>query len=448
MEKTTEFRAPAALAEQFPALTRHEAVVEANRCLFCYDAPCTHACPTHIDVPRFIKKIATDNLLGSATTILESNLLGATCSRVCPVQELCEGACVLGADHKPIMIGRLQRYAMDHVYSRGIDVFLPGPATGKTIAIIGAGPAGLSCAGVLRRLGHSVTLFEKRDLPGGLSTYGIIVLREPVDVALAEAQMLERLGVEFKTGIALGDNLAFQDLRSQFDAIFLGTGLGVTPDLGIPGEEHILDGLVYIEASKLNSAALHSSDEVIVIGAGNTAIDCATIAKRVGATRVTMVYRRSESEMSAYPHEYEFIKKEGVDFRFLTQPSRVLTDDGKVTGLECVSMLLGVPDATGRPSPQPIPGSNFVLPASQIIKAIGQKRPALAELLGLETEKGFIKVNGAFETSLPNVYAGGDCIRSRGSASTVMAVQDGKLAAQSIHWKFVTSENGKGHNGG
>ena len=445
MEKTTGIRAREGLTEQLPPLARHEAVVEANRCLFCYDAPCTHACPTHIDVPRFIKKIAVGNLLGSAKTILESNLLGATCSRVCPVQELCEGACVLGAEHKPIMIGRLQRYVMDDIYSRQIDVFRPAPATGKKIAVVGAGPAGLSCAGELRKLGHSVTVLEKRELPGGLSTYGIIVLREPIDVALAEAEMIERLGVQFKTGLELGNNLTLRELQREFDAIFLGTGLGCTSEMRIPGEEHIVDGLAYIEASKMNSFRLRAADEVIVIGAGNTAIDCATIAKRLGASRVTIVYRRSVSEMTAYDHEYEFVRLEGVEFRFFTQPSRVLMTDGKVTGLECIAIRLGAPDASERPSPQPVPGSNFILPADQIIKAIGQKKPGVAELLGLETEKGFIKANAAFETNVPNIYAGGDCIRSQGSASTVMAVQDGKLAAQSIHCRLVAAAvNGKG----
>ena len=437
MQKPEVTRARAALTEQFPPLTRHEALVEANRCLFCYDAPCTQACPTHIDVPRFIKKIATDNLLGSARAILEVNLLGATCARVCPVQELCEGACVLGADHKPIMIGRLQRYAMDDLYSRGGDLFRPGLETGKKIAVIGAGPAGLSCAGELRKLGHFVTVFERRDLPGGLSTYGIIVLREPVNVALAEAEMIRRLGVDFKTGFALGDNLTLADLQSQFDAVFLGTGLGTTPDIGIAGEEYILDGLAYIETSKMDLPSLPRGHNVLVIGAGNTAIDCATVAKRLGAARVTIVYRRSESEMTAYDHEYEFIKREGVDFRFLTQPCRVIVQGGKVTGLECTAMTLGAPDSTGRPAPEPVPGSNFVVPADQVIKAVGQKKPQLAKLLGLETESGFIKVNAAFETNLSRVYAGGDCIRAIGSASTVMAVEDGKLAAQSIHARLM-----------
>jgi dihydropyrimidine dehydrogenase (NAD+) subunit PreT len=399
----------------------------------CYDAPCTHACPTHIDIPKFIKKIHSANLKGSARTILESNLLGATCSRVCPVQQLCEGACVLGAEHKPIAIGRLQRHAMDYAYAKNTQMFKPAPATGRKIAVIGAGPAGLSCAGELAKRGHEVTLFERRDLGGGLSTYGIIVLREPIDVALAEVKMIEQLGVKIEIGRELGVNLSHEDLRKNFDAVFLSVGLGLTPSLGIPGEEHILDGLEYIEQSKLDVPNVPVGREVVVIGAGNTAIDCATIAKRLGADRVTMVYRRSENEMTAYPHEYDFIKREGVGFYFLAQPVRVYLENGQVRALECARVSLGGKDASGRPSPQPVPGSEFRIAADQIIKAIGQQKPSLAEKLGLKTTKGFIAVDLHFETSVPGIYAGGDCIRARGAASTVMAVQDGKLAAQTIH---------------
>jgi dihydropyrimidine dehydrogenase (NAD+) subunit PreT len=426
-----------ALDELLPPLTGNEAAIEAARCLMCYDAPCTHACPTHIDIPRFIKKISTHNLRGSARTILESNLLGATCARVCPVQELCEGACVLGAEHKPIAIGRLQRHAMDFAYGRGLDLFQPAKATDKKVAVIGAGPAGLSCAGELAKRGHGVTLFEKRDLAGGLSTYGIIGLREPVEVALAEVAMLTKLGIKMETGKELGINLTLPDLQGTFGAVFLSVGLGITTTLGIPGEEHILDGLEYIEQSKLHTNRLVVGRNVVVIGAGNTAIDCATIAKRLGANQVTMVYRRSEKEMTAYAHEYDFIKREGVSFSFLTQPVRVRAENGSVKSLECVRMSLGQADASGRPFPQPVPGSEFFFAADQIVKATGQEKPPLAAMLKLKTDKGFIQVNGNFETSTPGVYAGGDCIRARGAASTVMAVEDGKLAARSIHERLV-----------
>jgi glutamate synthase (NADPH/NADH) small chain len=425
------------LAELLPPLTQNEAAVEAARCLMCYDAPCTHACPTHIDVPKFIKKISTGNLRGSARAILDSNLLGATCARVCPVQELCEGACVLGAEHKPIAIGRLQRHAMDSIRGKGTGFFQPAKATGKKAAVIGAGPAGLSCAGELAKRGHSVTLFEKRSLAGGLSTYGIISLREPAEVALAEVAMIEKLGVKVETGKELGKDISLADLQAAFGAVFLSVGLGATPNLGIPGEEHIIDGLQYIEQSKLDGSNMWIGRNVVVIGAGNTAIDCATIARRLGAARVTMIYRRTEAEMTAYPHEYDFIKREGVSFSFLTQPVRVHSENGAMKSLECVRMRLGAADASGRPAPQPVTGSEFILPADQVVKAIGQQKPSLATQLKLKTEKGFIRINAAFETSLPGVYAGGDCIRARGAASTVMAVQDGKLAACSIHERLV-----------
>jgi glutamate synthase (NADPH/NADH) small chain len=403
----------------------------------CFDAPCTHACPTHIDIPKFIKKIYTGNLCGSARTILESNLLGATCARVCPVQELCEGACVLGADHKSISIGRLQRHAMDFVYGKAVQLFPVVAPTQKSIAVIGAGPAGLSCAGELAKLGHSVTLFERRDLAGGLSTYGIIGLREPVEVALSEVAMIQQLGVKLQTGKEVGTDLHLADLQSSFQAIFLSVGLGNTTRLSIPGEEHILDGLEYIEQSKLEVHKLTVGRNVVVIGAGNTAIDCATIAKRLGADRVTMIYRRTENEMTAYPHEYDFIKSEGVAFEFLVQPVRVHSENGSVKSLECLRTTLGVTDSSGRPSPKAIPGSAFLLPADQIVKAIGQQKPSVASLWSLKTENGFIQVNDHFETSLPGVYAGGDCIRARGAASTVMAVQDGKLAARAIQERLV-----------
>jgi dihydropyrimidine dehydrogenase (NAD+) subunit PreT len=429
-----------ALAEQLPPLTPNAAAIEADRCLYCYDAPCTHACPTHIDIPRFIKKIASDNLHGSAETIFASNLLGATCARVCPVQELCEGACVLGSDHKPIAIGRLQRYTMDYARAHKSFPKVKAASTGRSVAVIGAGPAGLSCAGQLALLGHSVTIFEKRDKPGGLSTYGIIALREPVEIALEETRMIESLGVQIKTGIEFGKDPSLAALQQDFDAVVLSAGLGYTPELGIEGEEAIIDGLEFIEASKTDPANLHIGRDVIVIGAGNTAVDCATIAKRLGAERVTLVYRRTDREMSCYDHEYDFARKEGIEFRFLAQPSRVLLDDDYPVGLGCLRMELGPPDTSGRPAPVAIPGSEFTLPADQIIKAIGQQKLALAAQLGLAARKGLISIDDNFQTSIAGVYAIGDCIRSSGAASTVMAVEDGKLAAAAIHRSFAQQQ--------
>ncbi len=431
MGESSAFKTEAALAEHLPPLSAQQALVESNRCLFCYDAPCTRACPTHIDVPAFIKKISTGNMHGSARTIFESNLLGATCSRVCPVQELCEGACVLGADHKPIAIGRLQRFAMDYAYSKGPNYFAAGAPTGLSVAVVGAGPAGLSCAGTLARFGYQVCVFDKRPLGGGLSTYGIISLREPIEIALAEIEMVKKLGVEFKTGVEAGHDVSLDELKAKYSAVFISAGLGATPTLGIPGEELIEDGLTFVEQSKLNAAGMKIGKNVIVIGAGNTAIDCATIAKRLGAESVTMLYRRTRNEMTAYPHEYEFALAEGIQFRFLTQPVSVVPE-----GLECVSMRLDPGSSPKRPVPVPVPGSNFTLPADQIIKAIGQQKPGLAALLNLKTTNGFIDVDADYETSAAGFFAGGDCVRSKGSCSTVMAVQDGKMAAKAIHSKL------------
>jgi glutamate synthase (NADPH/NADH) small chain len=427
-----------ALAEQLPPLTPNEAAVEADRCLYCYDAPCTHACPTHINIPQFIKKIATHNLRGSAATIFSSNLLGATCARVCPVEELCVGACVLGADHKPIAIGRLQRFAMDYAREHGSYPVVKAAPTGKSIAVVGSGPAGLSCAGELALLGHAVTIFEKYEMPGGLSTYGIIALREPVEVALEEARMIEGLGVKIKTGVEIGKDISPATLQKEFDAIVLSVGLARTPGLSIAGEEVVVDGLEFIEASKVAAAKLSVGRNVIVIGAGNTAVDCATIAKRLGAERVTMVYRRTDREMSCYEHEYDFARKEGIEFRFLSQPARVVMKGGSPSGLECLRVELGAPDASGRPAPTPVKGSEFVLAADQIIKAVGQNKLTLAVLLGLKTTKGFIDVDASFQTNVAGIYAIGDCIRSSGVASTVMAVEDGKLAAATIHQQIAT----------
>jgi glutamate synthase (NADPH/NADH) small chain len=281
-------------------------------------------------------------------------------------------------------------------------------------------------------------------LAGGLSTYGIIALREPIDASLEEVKMIERLGVRIETGAELGVNLALEDLQTRFAAVFLSLGLGATQAMGIPGEDLILDGLDYIEQSKLNGGGMNIGRNVVVIGAGNTAIDCATVAKRLGADHVTMIYRRSEREMTAYSHEYDFVKKEGVAFRFLTQPVRVQSESGRVTGLACVQMELGPADSSGRRVARPLAnGGEFLIASDQIVKAVGQQKPALAQTLGLDVERGFITVSAEMETNHPGVFAGGDCIRAKGAASTVKAVQDGKLAAAAIHVRL----NGRNTNG-
>lgn len=424
--------------ELLPPLAPFEASLEANRCLYCFDAPCAQACPTHIDIPGFLRKIAQDRPQDAAKTILSANLLGATCSRVCPVQELCEGACVLGtASLKPIAIGRLQRFATDTVLHDDRPLFTPAPATGRRVAVVGSGPAGLSCAGELVKKGHEVDVFEKRELAGGLSTYGIIGLREPVETAQAEVAMLQRLGVRVHTGRELGANLSWDELEDRYDAVFLGLGLGQVPLLGIPGDDLVTDGLELVETSKIAPNHLRVGSQVVVVGAGNTAIDCATVARRAGA-QVTIVYRRTEAEMTAYPHEFEFAKAEGIEFRFLSQPVEVLSEAGRITGLKCQVMELGPPDTTGRPSPRPVPGKTVTLEADMVVAAIGQVKPAELPVDGLELVRGWIGVDVQFQTNRPRVFAGGDAIRSSGAASTVMAVQDGKLAARAIH-EFLTT---------
>ena len=431
--------------EVYSPLSNREAVLEANRCLYCHDAPCMVACPTHIDIPTFIKKIATENTKGSARTILQANLLGATCSRVCPVQELCEGACVLQEEEKPIMIGRLQRYAMDYATEKKIKFFQPPAPNGYKVAVIGTGPAGLSCAGELAKLGFDVTCFEKKSMAGGLDTYGIVVFREPVEVSLSEVKMIQDMGVKIKTNTSVGVDVTMEELLEGYDAVFIGAGLGNVPDMSIPGEDlpGVVDGLEFIEETKVKKLdQITFGQRVCVIGAGNTGIDCATIARRLGSERVTIVYRRSEAEMPAYHFEYQFAMGEGVSFMFLTQPIEVV-GNGKVEGLKCVRMDLGEPDRSGRRIPVPVKDSEFIVPCDMLIKAIGQKKhtdmyAALAKVGVKTTHNGYIAVN--FETNRtdnPKIFAGGDCIRSKGEASTVAAVQDGKIAAAAIHHQIL-----------
>ena len=424
-----------------PPLTEAEAIFEANRCLYCYDAPCMHACPTHIDVPAFIKKIASGNLLGSARVIFDANPIGATCARVCPVEVLCEGACVEKTlMEKPISIGRLQRYATDAVMSKGRDVFLAGTPNGKSVGIIGSGPAGLSCATYLARLGYAVTIYERKPLPGGLDTYGMAEYKMSQRVSTDEATMVERLGVRFRMNTEIGRDISLEDLQSAHDAIFIAVGLGATARLNIPGEHlpGVYEALDFIERIKTRDwSNVPIGRTVAVIGGGNTAIDAVTQAKRLGAERVLMIYRRSEREMPAYKYEYELAKQDAIEFWWQTAPVAILAneDGSRVAALRCVRMELGAPDASGRRAASVIPGSEFDIPVDLVIKALGQQkmRAFLETIPGLQLDKtGRIIVNPqTMQTTHPKFFAGGDCVN--GGREAVDAAQMGKLAAQGIH---------------
>ncbi|HEV2671999.1 MAG TPA: NAD(P)-dependent oxidoreductase [Gemmatimonadales bacterium] len=385
-------------ADIAPPLTNDAALLEANKCLFCHDAPCTIACPTHIDVPAFIKKIASDNLRGSARVILDVNPFGHSCARACPVEVLCEGACVLNdRDEQPIKIALLQRHATDYALARKLKLFEPGSPTGKRVAIVGAGPAGLACARDLRRYGHAVTVFEAKPQPGGLNTYGIAEYKLKSDVALAEVQDILDLGVELKTGVRI-DSL--DQLLTQYDAVFVGVGLGSTKRLGIPGEDlpGVVDALTFIEHLKTHRYRETTvGREVVVIGAGNTAIDAVTQAKRLGAASATIVYRRGEADMPCYHYEYELAKRDGCGFRFNVTPQRVL-GNGAVAGLE-------VQTGNGRET----------IPCDMVIVAIGQ---------GPRTDLRVPKDD-------PRVFTGGDC--ANGGAEIVNAAAEGVAAARQIH---------------
>ena len=439
-------------ADITPPMNARQAVIESSRCVYCFDAPCTIACPTRIDVPGFIKRIMTGNVRGAARVILEANILGESCGRVCPTEVLCAGACVMvEKGERAIEIGRLQRYAVDHVLDRNIRLFHAGAPNGRSAACIGSGPASLACAADLARRGYRVTIFDQGELPGGLNTYGIAAYKTRAVDSLREVEMVKSLGVEFRQKTEIGQDISFEQLEKDFDAIFIGAGLGETWAMEIPGEdlEGVCGAIEFIERTKVVPfGEIAIGRRVACIGAGNTAIDVVTAARRLGAETVHLIYRRSEREMSAFPYEYELAKKDGVNFLWQTQPVRVIGAGGAVIGLECLRTRLGAPGTRGRRSPEPIPDSKFTIEVDMVVRAVGQKPVTdfLRPVKGIEFHKnGTVVTNEHNQTGNPKYFAGGDCVN--GGGEVVDAVAEGMTAARGIDsWLGASPVNSRGKN--
>jgi len=411
------------------------AVVEANRCLFCYDAPCTKSCPTSIDVPKFIKQITTENIKGSAHTIFSSNIMGGGCAKVCPVEKLCEGACVYNLlEEEPIQIARLQRYSTEKAIANNWKLFQRKPSIGKKVAIVGAGPAGLSCAHVLSREGIDVTIYEREKRGGGLMTYGIAAYKVTPEFCQDEVNYITSLGgIEIKYEKELGKDISLAELQSSYDAVFLAIGVGLTRELGVIGEEleGVVDAINFIyELRRDGYSSVSVGEKVAVIGMGMTAIDAATQAKRLGSKEVTLVYRRTQDEMSCTQAELDIAKLDGCKIMWLAAPEEILSHDGKVSGMICTLMELGEPDTSGRRIPVPTETS-VKLNVDMIIKATGQLPfENLVNDYELLNSSGKIVVGENGLTNWQGVFAGGDCVN--GGKEVVDAVQAGKNAAAGI----------------
>ncbi|MEZ5063546.1 MAG: FAD-dependent oxidoreductase [bacterium] len=413
--------------EKNPPLAPGAARREAERCLYCADAPCITACPTRIDVPTFIKRIASGHLRGAARTILEANVLGATCARVCPVEVLCEGACVWVREDRPaIAIGRLQRYALDEGAAPGL---LPkAPASGKSVGLVGAGPASLACAGRLALHGHSAVLYEKRSLPGGLATTGVAPYKFRTEDALREVDFVRSLGVTIRTGVTIGEDLAADELLATHEAVFLGPGLGPDSRLGIPGEDGpgVVGAVEWIERMKNGEGgSLENVERALIVGGGNTAVDAARALRGLGVPSVQFAYRRSEHEMKAYDHELWAAKQEGAVVLDRTAVAEVLRRGGSASAVRLVHT-----DRDGKPTSREI----ATIPMDLVILAIGQAR--LTELVrrfpGVELDgRGRIVADPVTgRTGNPRVFAGGDA--RNGGKEVVNAVAEGQAAADAI----------------
>ncbi len=436
-----------ALASHFtdlaPPLNARQAVLESSRCLYCYDAPCVNACPSDIDIPSFIRNIQQENVQGAAHKILSANILGGSCARVCPTEVLCQQACVRNNDQEcaPVLIGLLQRYAVDNAQFNEYPFNRAAP-TGKRIAVVGAGPAGLACAHRLALLGHEVVIFEANDKAGGLNEYGIAKYKLVDDFAQREVDFVLQIGgIEMRHGQRLGSNLSLSELHLQFDSVFLGIGLAASRQLGLPDEDApgLLAATDYIRELRQSDdlTQLPLAERCIVLGAGNTAIDMAVQMARLGAREVNLVYRRGLEDMGATGHEQDIAKANQVRLMTWAQPQELLLDEqGRVRGMRFARTRL----EAGRPVST---GESFDLAADAVFKAIGQTfdESALSDPLAhaLKRAGDRIEVDEQLRTSVPGVYAGGDCT-SLGQDLTVQAVQHGKLAAEAIHAQLMLNQ--------
>ena len=428
------------LAEKFsdvhPPFEHSEgASIEADRCINCYDAPCTKSCPTSIDVPLFIKQISSGNIKGSAKTIFSSNIMGGGCSKVCPVEKLCEGACVYNLlEEEPISIAKLQRYSTEKAISGKWKLFERKPSNGKKVAVVGAGPAGLACAHALSLQGVDVTIFEKEEKGGGLMTYGVAAYKVTPEFCKDEVDYILSIGgidVQYKK--ELGKDITLAELQKKYDAVFLGIGVGIARSLDIPGEEleGVVDAISFIYDLRTNDySKIAVGDNVAVIGMGMTAIDAATQSKRLGAKEVTMIYRRTENEKPCTDVELDLAKLDGCSFIWLASPKEIKGTDGKVKQLVCTKMKLGEPDASGRRAPVDT-GETFTMDVDMVIKAAGQiPFEELVSKSSVENKNGKISINTKSQTNLKGVFAGGDSVN--GGKEVVDAVQAGKDGAKGI----------------
>ncbi len=429
-----------------PFENKEAALVEANRCLFCYDAPCIKGCPTGINIPKFIKQITTDNIKGSAHTIFVSNIFGGGCSRVCPVEKLCEGNCVYNLlGEEPIEIARLQRWSTEKAIEEKWKLFERKNPIGKKVAIVGAGPAGLSCAHALSREGVDVTVFEKESKGGGLMTYGIAAYKVTPSFCEDEVDFIASVGgINIQYDHALGKEITLEQLQKDFDAVYLGIGVGLANKLIIPGEDlqGVEDAISFIYDIRAKGYPnVPVGDKVAVIGMGMTAIDAATQAKRLGANDVTMVYRRTEAEKNCTQAELDIAMLDGCKIQWLASPKEIVGENGKVIALVCEVMKLGAPDHSGKPAPIST-GKTITLNVDMVIKATGQSPFVdLVNANGIENNRGKIVLKENSSTNITGVFAGGDAVN--GGKEVVDAVQAGKDGAVAILRHIATNNTNK-----